>query len=47
VLLRNTPPSGWAPIGTAKAKRAGELKVHGSGALTRWLLENDLPGHGA
>jgi dihydrofolate reductase len=29
-------------IGELKAKRAGELQVHGSGALTRWLLENDL-----
>ncbi len=31
-----------AAIGELKAKRAGELQVHGSGALTRWLLEKDL-----
>jgi dihydrofolate reductase len=31
-----------AAIGELKAKLAGELQVHGSGALTRWLLENDL-----
>jgi len=31
-----------AAIGELKAKRAGELQVHGSGALIRWLLENDL-----
>ena len=31
-----------AAIGELKAKSAGELQVHGSGALTRWLLENDL-----
>ena len=31
-----------AAIGELKARRAGELQVHGSGALTRWLLENDL-----
>ena len=29
-------------IGELKAKPEGELQVHGSGALTRWLLENDL-----
>jgi dihydrofolate reductase len=29
-------------IGKLKAKRAGELQVHGSGALTRWLLDKDL-----
>jgi len=30
-------------IGELKAKKpAGELQVHGSGALIRWLLENDL-----
>ena len=29
-------------IGELKAERAGELQVHGSGALVRWLLENDL-----
>jgi dihydrofolate reductase len=31
-----------AAIGELKAKPAGELQVHGSGALSRWLLENDL-----
>jgi dihydrofolate reductase len=31
-----------AAIGELKAKPAGELQVHGSGVLTRWLLENDL-----
>jgi dihydrofolate reductase len=31
-----------AAIGELKAKRAGELQVHGSGSLVRWLLENDL-----
>ena len=29
-------------IGELKAKPAGELQVHGSGALIRWLLENGL-----
>ena len=31
-----------AAVGELTAKPAGELQVHGSGALTRWLLENDL-----
>jgi dihydrofolate reductase len=31
-----------AAIGELKARPAGELQVHGSGALTRWLLGNDL-----
>ena len=31
-----------AAIGELKAKPAGELQVHGSGNLTRWLLDNDL-----
>jgi dihydrofolate reductase len=31
-----------ATIGELKAKRAGELQVHGSGALVRWLLPNHL-----
>jgi dihydrofolate reductase len=31
-----------AAIGELKAKPAGQLQVHGSGALIRWLLENDL-----
>jgi dihydrofolate reductase len=31
-----------APIGELKAKPGGELQVHGSGALIRWLLERDL-----
>ena len=31
-----------AAIGKLKADRTGELQVHGSGALVRWLLEHDL-----
>ena len=31
-----------AAIGELKAKPAGELQVHGSGSLIRWLLDNDL-----
>jgi dihydrofolate reductase len=31
-----------AAIGELKAKPEGELQVHGSGALIRWLLENNL-----
>src|SRR5213078_1940218 len=29
-------------IGELRAKPAGDLQVHGSGTLTRWLLEHDL-----
>jgi dihydrofolate reductase len=31
-----------ATIGELKAKPGGELQVHGSGALIRWLLDNHL-----
>jgi dihydrofolate reductase len=31
-----------AAIGELKAKRGGELQVHGSGNLVRWLFDNDL-----
>jgi len=31
-----------AAVRELKAKARGELQVHGSGALFRWLLENDL-----
>src|SRR3989440_11665474 len=31
-----------AAVGELKAKPAGELQVHGSGVLIRWLLDNQL-----
>jgi dihydrofolate reductase len=31
-----------AAIGELKAQPAGELQVHGSGALIRWMLDNQL-----
>jgi dihydrofolate reductase len=31
-----------AAVGELKAKRGGELQVHGSGNLVRWLLDNHL-----
>jgi dihydrofolate reductase len=31
-----------AAVGALKAKRGGELQVHGSGGLVRWLLDNQL-----
>ena len=31
-----------AAIHELKAKAEGELQVHGSGVLVRWLLDNDL-----
>jgi dihydrofolate reductase len=31
-----------AAVGELRAKPGGDLQVPGSGALTRWLLDNDL-----
>jgi dihydrofolate reductase len=31
-----------AAVGELKAKRGGELQVHGSGDLIRWLFDNQL-----
>jgi dihydrofolate reductase len=31
-----------AAVGELKAKPGGELQVHGSGGLIRWLLDNQL-----
>ena len=31
-----------AAVGELKTKPGRELQVHGSGALSRWLLDNDL-----
>ena len=31
-----------AAVGELKAKPGGELQVHGSGVLVRWLLDNEL-----
>ena len=33
-----------AAVGELKAKPTGELQVHGSGSLVRWLLDNQLAG---
>ena len=38
----NTTVLSGADIGALKAENDGELQVHGSGALVRWLLANQL-----
>jgi len=42
VLTTVLPGDVAAAGGELKAKREGELQVHGSGVLIRWLLDNQL-----
>jgi dihydrofolate reductase len=39
---RSSPGDVAKAIGELKAKPAGELQVHGSGSLVRWLFDNQL-----